>query len=207
MDQADRGYAARRRPGPKWTVLHLEGGPGLRPARIRYPQGHAEHRGAAGQAVPPRRPDRVGWFATVFRARDLRLDRDVAVKVLLANHATDPVLAARFDREARVLAAVSHPNVVAIHDVAPGDPATGGEPFLVMDLCNGGSLAGTSERDRTDGAGAGTVSRLPGLAYPGRRCTFSGAASRWTAFSPTRPSTWARTTAPTSTTSTPRTTP
>ena len=82
-----------------------------------------------------------GGFATVFRARDLRLDRDVAVKVLLANHATDPVLAARFDREARVLAAVSHPNVVAIHDVAPGDPATGGEPFLVMDLCNGGSLA------------------------------------------------------------------
>jgi serine/threonine-protein kinase len=39
-----------------------------------------------------------GGFATVFRARDLRLDRDVAVKVLLANHATDPVLAARFDR-------------------------------------------------------------------------------------------------------------
>ena len=82
-----------------------------------------------------------GGFATVFRARDLRLDRDVAVKVLLAHHATDPVIAARFEREARVLAAVSHPNVVAIHDVAPGGPAAGAEPFLVMDLCDGGSLA------------------------------------------------------------------
>jgi serine/threonine-protein kinase len=82
-----------------------------------------------------------GGFATVFRARDLLLERDVAVKVLLASHTTDPVIAARFDREARVLAAVSHPNVVAVHDVAPGDLATAAEPFLVMDLCDGGSLA------------------------------------------------------------------
>jgi serine/threonine protein kinase len=81
-----------------------------------------------------------GGFASVFRARDLRLDRDVAVKVLLAHHATDPVVVARFDREARVLAAVSHPNVVAIHDVDPGGTATSAEPFLVMDLCEGGSL-------------------------------------------------------------------
>ena len=82
-----------------------------------------------------------GGFAAVFRAYDLRLERDVAVKVLLANHATDPVIATRFDHEARVLAAVSHPNVVAIHDHAPGDPASGEEPFLVMDLCDDGSLA------------------------------------------------------------------
>jgi hypothetical protein len=82
-----------------------------------------------------------GGFAAVFRAHDLRLDRDVAVKVLLANHATDPVIATRFDREARVLATVSHPNVVAIHDVAQGDPTSAAEPFIVMDLCEGGSLA------------------------------------------------------------------
>ena len=82
-----------------------------------------------------------GGFASVFRAHDLRLERDVAVKVLLANHATDPVIATRFDREARVLATVSHPNVVGIHDVAQGDPASAAEPFIVMDLCDGGSLA------------------------------------------------------------------
>ena len=81
-----------------------------------------------------------GAFATVYRARDLRLGRDVAVKVLLPNHRLDPILTARFDREARALAALSHPNVVAVHDVGPGDD-DGSEPFMVMDLCVDGSLA------------------------------------------------------------------
>jgi serine/threonine protein kinase len=80
-------------------------------------------------------------MATVVRARDLRLDRAVAVKVLAPNLAGDRVLSERFDREARALAAVSHPNVVTIYDVEPGDPATGREPFFVMELCERGSLA------------------------------------------------------------------
>jgi serine/threonine protein kinase len=84
----------------------------------------------------------VGGMASVYRARDLRLERDVAVKVLLPNLAADPVLARRFDREARALAAAAHPNVVSIFDVEPGDPKTGREPFYVMELCDGGSLAG-----------------------------------------------------------------
>lgn len=83
----------------------------------------------------------AGGMASVYRARDLRLDRDVAIKVLLPNLAADPRLAARFDREARALAAASHPNVVSVFDVDPGDPATGREPFYVMELCDGGSLA------------------------------------------------------------------
>lgn len=82
-----------------------------------------------------------GGFATVFQARDLRLDRDVAVKVLAPNHAADPAIVARFDREARTLAVFSHPNVVAIHDVEPSEPSVGAECFLVMDLCEDGSLA------------------------------------------------------------------
>ena len=90
-----------------------------------------------------------GGFATVFRAHDLRLDRDVAVKVLLASHATDPVVAARFEREARVLAAINHPNVVAIHDVASGGADAGSEPYLVMDLCTGGSLANLLRASQT----------------------------------------------------------
>ena len=83
----------------------------------------------------------AGGMATVHRARDERLDRDVAIKILLPNHAGDPVLAARFEREARSLAAFAHPGVVAVYDVDPGDPATGREPFFVMELCSGGSLA------------------------------------------------------------------
>ena len=83
----------------------------------------------------------VGGMASVYRAHDLRLDRDVAVKVLLPNLAADPAVAKRFDREARSLAATAHPSVVSVFDVEPGDPATGREPFYVMELCDGGSLA------------------------------------------------------------------
>ena len=83
----------------------------------------------------------AGGFATVFRARDLRLQRDVAVKVLLPEQATDADVVARFDREARALATFSHPNVVAIHDVEPATPSVGDVAFLVMDLCEDGSLA------------------------------------------------------------------
>ena len=91
----------------------------------------------------------AGGMASVYRATDLRLDRQVALKVLLPNLARDPGIAGRFDREARMLAAVAHPSVAAIFDVEPGDPATGREPFYVMELCDGGSLA-----DRIEAVGA-----------------------------------------------------
>jgi serine/threonine-protein kinase len=83
----------------------------------------------------------AGGMASVYRATDLRLGREVAVKVLLPNLARDASLAQRFDREARMLAAVAHPGVAAVYDVASGDPAAGREPFYVMELCDGGSLA------------------------------------------------------------------
>jgi serine/threonine protein kinase len=89
-----------------------------------------------------------GGMATVHRGRDERLDRDVALKILLPNHAGDPVLASRFEREARSLAAAAHPGVVAVYDVDPGDPAAGVEPFFVMELCQGGSLAEKMAGDR-----------------------------------------------------------
>jgi serine/threonine protein kinase len=82
-----------------------------------------------------------GGMASVYRATDLRLEREVAVKVLLPNLARDPSLATRFDREARMLAAVAHPAVAAVYDVELGDPKSGREPFFVMELCDGGSLA------------------------------------------------------------------
>jgi hypothetical protein len=89
-----------------------------------------------------------GGMATVHRARDERLERDVAVKVLLPNLAGDPATAARFEREARSLAASTHPGVVAVFDVDAGDPQAGREPFFVMELCRGGSLADRLGPDR-----------------------------------------------------------
>jgi len=90
----------------------------------------------------------AGATAVVYRARDLRLERDVAVKVLLPNLARDRLIAARFDREARALAAAAHPGIVSVYDVDRGDPDTGREPFFVMELCEGGSLS-----DALDDAG------------------------------------------------------
>jgi eukaryotic-like serine/threonine-protein kinase len=89
-----------------------------------------------------------GGMATVYRAHDDRLGRDVAVKVLLPNLASDAVLARRFDREARAMAAVADPGLVAVFDVDPGDPAAGREPYFVMELCPGGSLADRLGLDR-----------------------------------------------------------
>ncbi len=88
----------------------------------------------------------AGGMGTVWRAHDLRLDRDVAVKVLAPSFAGDPVLTERFDREARALAAVASPHVIAIYDVVT---TPGSDPFLVMELCPDGSLG-----DRLDAAGA-----------------------------------------------------
>jgi serine/threonine-protein kinase len=84
-------------------------------------------------------------MATVYLATDLRLERQVAVKVLLPNLARDASLAERFDREARILASVAHPNVAEVFDVERGDPDAGREPFYVMELCDGGSLASRIE--------------------------------------------------------------
>jgi len=94
----------------------------------------------------------AGGTASVYRAIDLRLQREVAVKVLQPNLAADRTVAARFDREARALAAAAHPAVVAVFDVEPGDPETGREPFYVMELCEGGSLADHLQAGRLDPA-------------------------------------------------------
>lgn len=72
----------------------------------------------------------------VYRARDERLGRDVAIKVLPPHLADDPVALARFEREARAVAALSHPNLLAIHDVG----VTEGISFAVMELLEGETL-------------------------------------------------------------------
>ena len=80
----------------------------------------------------------------VYRARDTRLQRDVAIKVLADHVAHRPELRERFEREARTIAALNHPHNCVVHDVGHQDPATGsGEPihYLVMEYLEGETLA------------------------------------------------------------------
>ena len=72
----------------------------------------------------------------VYRARDTRLGRDVALKVLPSGFASDPERLARFEQEARAAAALNHPNIIAVHDL--GQHA--GAPFIVTELLDGMSL-------------------------------------------------------------------
>jgi serine/threonine protein kinase len=78
----------------------------------------------------------AGGMGEVYRARDTRLDRDVAIKVLTELFATDPDRLARFEREARAVAALSHPGILAIHDFG----RSGGVSYAVMELLEGSTL-------------------------------------------------------------------
>src|SRR5580704_1621432 len=81
-------------------------------------------------------PLAAGGMGEVYRARDPRLDRDVAVKILPEHLAEAPEALARFEREAKALAAFSHPNLVAIFDVGTDQGIT----FAVMELLVGETL-------------------------------------------------------------------
>ena len=79
----------------------------------------------------------VGGMGEVYRARDTKLNRDVAIKVLLASVADDPDRLARFSREAQVLASLNHPNIAHVH----GFEDAAGVHALVMELVEGPTLA------------------------------------------------------------------
>jgi serine/threonine protein kinase len=90
----------------------------------------------------------VGGMGEVYRARDTKLGRDVAIKVLPSSFAADPERLARFEREARLLASLNHPNIGAIYGVEE----SAGVTALVLELVEGDTLA---ERIRgTSGVGA-----------------------------------------------------
>ena len=78
----------------------------------------------------------AGGMGEVYRARDQRLGRDVAVKVLPASFAADPERLRRFEQEARAVAALNHPNILGVHDIGQHD----GMPFMVSELLEGESL-------------------------------------------------------------------
>jgi len=79
----------------------------------------------------------AGGMGEVYRARDIRLDRDVAIKVLPSAFRPASDRLARFEREARLLAALNHPNIAAIHSLEE----SGGVPALVLELVEGPTLA------------------------------------------------------------------
>ncbi|MGA8492239.1 MAG: protein kinase [Terriglobales bacterium] len=78
----------------------------------------------------------AGGMGEVYRARDSRLGREVALKVLPAAFAADAERLRRFEQEARAVAALNHPNILAVHDIGQHD----GTPFLVSELLEGESL-------------------------------------------------------------------
>ena len=78
----------------------------------------------------------AGGMGEVYRARDSRLERDVAIKILPARLSGDPAALARFEREAKSVAALSHPSILAIFDVGTAD----GVSYAVMELLTGETL-------------------------------------------------------------------
>jgi serine/threonine protein kinase len=77
-----------------------------------------------------------GGMGEVYSARDDRLGRDVAIKILPQTYATDPERLRRFDQEARAAAALNHPNILAVHDTGTHE----GRPYIVSELLRGRTL-------------------------------------------------------------------
>src|SRR5215467_10551206 len=78
-----------------------------------------------------------GGMGEVYRARDLKLKREVAIKILPHEFSSDADRVSRFQREAEVLASLNHPNIAGIHDLAE----TNGSLYLVLELVEGETLA------------------------------------------------------------------
>ncbi|HKF41964.1 MAG TPA: protein kinase, partial [Thermoanaerobaculia bacterium] len=100
-------------------------------------------------------PIGAGGMGEVYRARDTRLDREVAVKVLPGSVASDPEAVARFEREARAVAALSHPNILSLHDFG----AQAGVVFAVMELLEGRTLGTLLEEGPLPPRRAGAIAR------------------------------------------------
>ncbi|HLC40204.1 MAG TPA: protein kinase, partial [Methylomirabilota bacterium] len=79
----------------------------------------------------------AGGMGEVYRARDSKLGREVAIKVLPEEFTQHPQKLARFEREARLLASLNHPGIATLHGLEEAE----GKPFLVMELIEGETLA------------------------------------------------------------------
>ncbi len=84
----------------------------------------------------------AGGMGEVYKARDTRLDRTVAIKTLRGDFLADPALRARFEREARAISGLDHPNICVVHDFG----REGDIEYLVMQYVDGETLAARLER-------------------------------------------------------------
>ena len=97
-----------------------------------------------------------GGMATIYRARDDQLGREVAVKVLRSEYGSDTAFVLRFKREAQAAAQLSHPNVVGVYDTGMDDIG----PYIIMELVTGGDLAGVlRERGPLPAAAAARIAQ------------------------------------------------
>ena len=96
----------------------------------------------------------AGGMGEVYKARDTKLGRDVAIKILPDAFVADPERVARFEREARLLAALNHPNIAAIYGLEESPSTSSGQAgstkFLVLELVDGDSLADRLVRLKAD---------------------------------------------------------
>ena len=100
----------------------------------------------------------AGGMGEVYRAKDTRLDRIVAIKVLPPHLADSPELRERFEREARTIASLNHPHICTLHDIGHQD----GTDFLVMEYLEGETLAQRLKKARCRWSKCcSTPSRLP----------------------------------------------
>src|SRR6516165_6907419 len=100
---------------------------------------------ASGQKLGPYElsgPLGAGGMGEVYRARDTRLGRDVAIKVLPKEMSADPARKQRFEREAKTISGLNHPNICVLYDVGSQD----GVDYLVMECVEGETLATRLER-------------------------------------------------------------
>src|SRR3954467_6819192 len=84
----------------------------------------------------------AGGMGEVYRARDTRLQRDVAVKILPESFAREPDRLHRFEQEARAVAALNHPNILAVFDIGESNAS----PYLVSELLEGETLRAVLDR-------------------------------------------------------------
>ena len=97
----------------------------------------------------------AGGMGEVYRARDERLKRDVAVKVLPASFSQDPDRLKRFEQEAQAAGALNHPNITAVYDFGQHDDA----PYIVTELLEGETLRSRQQvKRKPDGREFGPVS-------------------------------------------------